>query len=61
MRDEEWGIEEKGRRQEAVFRNQGSYPDGFCPGGTDENSPVIDLWGQEKGRGLENTAGHDTH
>jgi hypothetical protein len=30
--------------------NQGRYPDGFCPGGTDENSPVIYLWEQKSRR-----------
>jgi hypothetical protein len=29
-----------------------SYPDGFCPGGTDDNSPVIDRW-ERKGRELQ--------
>jgi hypothetical protein len=37
-----------GRKQEAAFRSQGRYPDGFCPGGTAEHSPVIDRWEQEE-------------
>jgi hypothetical protein len=29
---------------------KGRHPDGFCPGGTDENSPVIYLWEQKSKR-----------
>jgi hypothetical protein len=45
---------EKSRRAEVkksrkAEKRKGSYLDGFCPGGTDDNSPVIDHWEQESG------------
>jgi len=39
---------EKSRRAE---EQKGRYLDGFCPGGTDDNSPVIDHWEQKSRRG----------